>query len=162
MESAHGVGNFLPALVADKDVCSEINALRVNCTSSAAVNHKIKTIHEEGEVSGSQYLMDILTDLGWSLKYMNRGHLVNKAEVREALMKRLQSLLVFSSVHCCHAVTQRLIQMGLTTFMTQKIHCISGSSEGQITRSISKISKDLKDIVQTKVSIDLSLNKVCI
>eukprot|EP00250_Pteridium_aquilinum_P012857 c20988_g1_i1 orf=716-3577(+) len=145
VESAYGVSNFMPVLVADKAVCLEINALRLNCALSATVNCNSNTIYEEAEVSRSQYSMDTLTDLGWALKYMNKQHHADKTEVREIFMKRVQSLLMFSLEHCCHAVTQRLVQTALSTLVTQDMNCVSGSSEGLSVWNTSNTSKEWKD-----------------
>ncbi|KAI5059242.1 hypothetical protein GOP47_0025561 [Adiantum capillus-veneris] len=116
VESVHGLSNFVPVLVADKSICSEINTVRLNYISSASSNICVKSLGKDVKALRSQFGMDILTDLGWALKYITRPLPVDKFELREALIDRLQTLHLFSLEHRCHAVA-RLVQTAVGNFI---------------------------------------------
>ncbi|MCO5578855.1 hypothetical protein L7F22_032702 [Adiantum nelumboides] len=140
VESINGLSNFMPILVADKSICLEINSVRLNYVCSSSFNICVDTLDKDVKVRRSQFGMDILTDLGWALKYTTRPFPVDKLELRETLNERLQSLLLFFLKHRCHAITQRLVQTALSTFVTEDVYYVRGVNMW----NTSKILKDLK------------------
>lgn len=138
VESVHGLSNFVPILVADKSICSEINLIGANHASAFNICADVKD--ELG--LRSHFCKDMVTDLGWALKYAHTPHPIDKVEVKEVFIRRLQTLLLFSIEHPFHAITRRLVQTAVINFVPQNVYCV----RGLVFDNISKTFKHLKAI----------------
>eukprot|EP00249_Psilotum_nudum_P021790 c28247_g2_i2 orf=387-3470(+) len=119
-----GVSNFMPMLVADGEICAEVNSLRQNLELKVAYcDSELQNIDTETCLLASleQQVSDLLIDLGWVLRHVQDDNSVKGIEVCDTFLERLQRLLLTSRTMGWHAVTKQLLQIAETTGVFAKL-----------------------------------------
>ncbi|KAJ7531554.1 hypothetical protein O6H91_14G048700 [Diphasiastrum complanatum] len=102
-EGPSGTSNFLPVLIADKEICSEIRTLEQELCMSKM------TLDTGTNKALSQTANDLVLDLGWVLRLTERQgieriHMIGHLE-------RLRRLFMFSVRRGWYSISKRLLQV---------------------------------------------------